>query len=413
MEEPFDLADEVHRRILEHLVTLFVGESLFVFLEKSVEPLSDILVELLIDVFSFYATKELNDDFTSHLEFISKLFYQSREIWSRDFGLISRLHFEDCCKMIQTAVTDDLNNEEEDSVTPNLKLDFYKHLCITPTRKLVSSHVLFLLNHFNHALNSKRLKLSTKSAVLKASRYMLSHLNFKGIYVQNSSSSMEDEKQESSETLDSATKPLWSTVKTVYEHCYKLTKSPSLRTSAIKVMIQILRKCPKNFFISECDGFLNKIRLTNYFEYSSTFVEGLEIVYELLKGVEKYGDFSDIWYPKTEVKHVKKGDYSLEFRYSSRKYIGHRIEDLDNTCYELISPHKAFEVCFWTSKITNNLRSDMLRSWEEWKNATEILYKIMIQICIEDLEYGCEQALPSLIELGNNRVNESDGKKNY
>ena len=119
--------------------------------------------------------------------------------------------------MLQKAVIEDLNNEEEDSLTPSLKIHFYRYLCITPTRKLVSSHVLFLLNHFNHALSSKRLKSSTKSAALGSLKCLLAHLLFNDINIANSSSSMEDEKHESNDDPDSPTRLLWPSVKTLYE----------------------------------------------------------------------------------------------------------------------------------------------------------------------------------------------------
>lgn len=128
MTDPFDVNDEIHMRILEHFITLFVGEALFVYLEKTVQPLSDPLMDLLKDVFIHYATKEPHNDFTSLVPFIQNLFYKSQEIWSRDFGLMSRNHFEECYKMLQKAVIEDLNNEEEDSITPNLKINFYKYL---------------------------------------------------------------------------------------------------------------------------------------------------------------------------------------------------------------------------------------------------------------------------------------------
>lgn len=155
MSSHFDPKDEIHMRLLDHYITLFAGETLFIFLEKSTDPLSEILADLLRDIFSYYSTKELHHDFTSLIPFMVSLFNKAQEIWSRNFGLLSRLHFEDCYKMLQTVLIEDLNNEEEESVIPNLKLTFFKYLCITPTRKLVSSHVLFLLNHFNHALSSK------------------------------------------------------------------------------------------------------------------------------------------------------------------------------------------------------------------------------------------------------------------
>lgn len=95
MNNPFDRNDEIHKRILEHFITLFVGESLFIFLEKSTDSLTDMLADLLQDIFSYYSTKELKDDFTSLIPFVSDLFYKSQEIWSRNFGLLSRFHFED------------------------------------------------------------------------------------------------------------------------------------------------------------------------------------------------------------------------------------------------------------------------------------------------------------------------------
>lgn len=410
MKPPFDKDDEICQRILEYYITLFVGESLFVLLEKSTEPLSDILVDLLKDIFSHYSTKEMPSNYVCRISFLEKIFNEAQEIWSRCFGLMSKTHFEDWCKMIQKTVTEDLNNEEEDSVTPNLKLNFFKHLWITPTRKLVSSHVLFLLNHFNHALSSKRLKISTKSSALEALKWLLTHLNFKEIAVSNSSSSIEDEKQEMIEDPDLATKLLWPSVKSLYDHCYRLTKSNALRTKAIKVMIAILRKSPLSFFVKESHNFPSKIKLTNLLEYNASFLEGLKLVFEMIKGVERYGDYTDMWYPKIDVQLCEKGDFSIEFRHSTRKYNWHRIEAVNGQIYEILSPKDAFEAWFGTSKGINNSKIDMVRNWEDWKKASEILHKIMLQIWVEDLEFAWEYAIPSLIELGNSRLGESEGK---
>lgn len=132
MTYPFDKNDEIHIRILDHYTTLFVGETLFA--QKLTEPLNSILFELLQDIFSYYSTKDISNDFTSTIPFMNKLFDKSKEIWSKNFGLISQFHFEDWYKMLQKVMIDDLNNEENDSKTPNLKLYFYKYLCITPTK---------------------------------------------------------------------------------------------------------------------------------------------------------------------------------------------------------------------------------------------------------------------------------------
>jgi hypothetical protein len=172
---------------------------------------------------------------------------------------------------------------------------------------------------------------------------LLAHLNFKEIAVSNSSSSIEDEKQDIIEDPDSATKLLWPSVKSLYEQCYKLTKSNALRTKAIKVMITILQKSPLSFFIKESVNFPSKIRLANFLEYNSSFLEGLELVFEMIKGVERYGDYTDMWYPKIEVQQFEKGDFSIEFRHSTRKYKCHRIEAVQGHVYEILSPKDAFE----------------------------------------------------------------------
>lgn len=222
--------------------------------------------------------------------------------------------------MLQKVLIEDLNNEE-DSVTPNLKLNFYKHLCITPTRKQVSSHVLFLLNHFNHALSSKRLKSSTKYAVLEALKCLLANLTFMDMNIANSSSSLEDEKHEIGDDIaDSPIRCLWPSVKSIYDRCLKLTKISYLRFQATSVMITIIRKSPRNFFIDEHNGFLSKIRLNSFLEYKHTYIEGLKLVYEIIKGVEKYGDFSDLWHPKIFTEYAKEGITALEFKYSTRRY---------------------------------------------------------------------------------------------
>jgi len=128
MQPPFDPTDEIHIKILEHFITLIIGEILFFVLEKTSGQLSSTIVDILQDIFSHYATKELSNDFTSLIPFIQKLFLKCQEIWSRNFGMLSRNYFEECHKMLQTAIIEDLNNNDEDSVTPNLKITFYKYL---------------------------------------------------------------------------------------------------------------------------------------------------------------------------------------------------------------------------------------------------------------------------------------------
>jgi hypothetical protein len=93
MTYPFDKNDEIHIRMLDHYTTLFVGETLFA--QKLTEPLNSILFELLQDIFSYYSTKDISNDFTSTIPFMNKLFDKSKEIWSKNFGLISQFHFED------------------------------------------------------------------------------------------------------------------------------------------------------------------------------------------------------------------------------------------------------------------------------------------------------------------------------
>ena len=398
MSSPFDRNDEIHKRILEHFITLFVGESLFIFLEKSTDPLTDMLADLLRDIFSYYSTKELNDDFTSLIPFISDLFYKAQEIWSRNFGLLSRLHFEDCYKMLQKVLIEDLNNED-DSVTPNLKLNFFKHLCITPTRKLVSSHVLFLLNLFNHALSSKRLKSSTKYAVLEALKWLLANLTFMDMNIANSSSSLEDEKHEQNEDFaDSPIRWLWPSVKSIYDRWLKLTKISHLRFQATSVMITIIRKSPKNFFIEEHSGFLSKIRLNSFLEYKHTYIEGLKLIYEIIKGVEKYGDFTDLWHPKIFTECAREGEIGLEYKYSTRKYELYRIETTDTMWYRVITSKEAFELWFGWSNYSIQEKVNMVKNSKNWKQIMELYFKILFQIWIEDLEYGWEQAIPTLIK---------------
>ena len=254
MQPPFDPTDEIHIKILEHFITLIIGEILFFVLEKTSGQLSSTIVDILQDIFSHYATKELSNDFTSLIPFIQKLFLKCQEIWSRNFGMLSRNYFEEWHKMLQTAIIEDLNNNDEDSVTPNLKITFYKYLWITPTRKLVSSHVLFLLNNLNHALRSKKLDSSTKSAVLESLKCLLSHLTFDDMSATNSSSSIEEDKNQNREDTD--TKLLWPSVKLLYQNWYKLSKLSSLKLQAVNVMITILRKSPRDFFKNECSQFL-------------------------------------------------------------------------------------------------------------------------------------------------------------
>lgn len=172
MDSNFDRDNKVHMRILEHFTTLFVGDMLFHILfnltdlvgvsdeesfnnkspslsqHESVgsaisttylnQPLNKVLTDLLLDIFSFYSTTGLPDsssvsktsisqDYTLYLPFIIDLFDKAKEIWSRNFGLISQFYFEECYKMLQKVMIDDLNNEEY-SETANLKLQFYKYL---------------------------------------------------------------------------------------------------------------------------------------------------------------------------------------------------------------------------------------------------------------------------------------------
>lgn len=88
MSEPFDPNDDIHLKILENYVTLFVGETLFIFLEKSVEPLNSDLFDLLKDINYYYATKE-----RTSMDLMLPI--NALDIWSRDFGLLSRFHFEE------------------------------------------------------------------------------------------------------------------------------------------------------------------------------------------------------------------------------------------------------------------------------------------------------------------------------
>ena len=197
MNISLDSTNLVRIKILEYLTTLIVGEMLFNILfnlgefaggndinsanHRSVhvfgqdasvgqgnasEPLNNILTDLLLDIFAYYSTQSIEDRYLANLNFSNSLFFKAKEVWSKNFGLVSQFYFEECYKVLQKVMIDDLNNQE-DSETPNRKLCFYKYLCITPTKKLISSHVLFLLNHFKHALSSKRLIHSTKIAVLQ------------------------------------------------------------------------------------------------------------------------------------------------------------------------------------------------------------------------------------------------------
>ena len=127
----------------------------------------------------------------ANLSFSNSLFFKAKEVWSKNFGLVSQFYSEECYKILQKLMIDDLNNQE-DSETPNRKLCFYKYQCITPTKKLVSSYVLFLLNHFKHVLSSKRLKNLTKTPVLKWLKCLLKYLSFADLSITNSSSSLED-----------------------------------------------------------------------------------------------------------------------------------------------------------------------------------------------------------------------------
>jgi len=66
--------------------------------------------------------------------------------------------------------------------------------------------------------------------------------------------------------------------------------------------------------------FIAKVKIPNLFESNVSFLDGLELVYEMVKGVEKYGDYSDLWYPLTLKGSVTEGDFNLEFRCSEQKY---------------------------------------------------------------------------------------------
>jgi hypothetical protein len=56
--------------------------------------LNEILLELLQDIFIYYASEEIDLDLESSIPFVVDLFYQSKEIWSRNFGLFSKISFE-------------------------------------------------------------------------------------------------------------------------------------------------------------------------------------------------------------------------------------------------------------------------------------------------------------------------------
>jgi hypothetical protein len=60
-----------------------------------------------------------------------------------------------------------------------------------------------------------------------------------------------------------------------------------MRIPATNVMITILRMAPRWFFIHECNNFLNKIKLSTLFDNKRTYLDGLRIVYEIVKGQEK------------------------------------------------------------------------------------------------------------------------------
>lgn len=156
--------------------------------------------------------------------------------------------------------------------------------------------------------------------MLEALKCLLANLAFIDLTIANSSSSLEDEKHEIDDDNDSPIKCLWPSVKSIYERCLKLTKNAALRFRAINVMITIIRKSPKNFFIQEYSGFVQKIKLSQILEYKPSYFEGLKLVYEIIKGVEKYGDFSDLWLPKILIGKTVKGSVALEYRYTTRKY---------------------------------------------------------------------------------------------
>lgn len=164
MDIILDSTNLVRIKILEHFTTLIVGEMLFNILfnlgefaggndmdsvhNRSVqasnhdispshanasEPLNTILKDLLLDIFAYYSTQSIENRYLASLKYLKSLFFKAKEVWSKNFGLISQFYFEDCYKILQKVMIDDLNNQE-DSETPNKKLHFYKYLCITPTK---------------------------------------------------------------------------------------------------------------------------------------------------------------------------------------------------------------------------------------------------------------------------------------
>ena len=116
---------------------------------------------------------------------------------------------------------------------------------------------------------------------------MLKYLSFADLNITNSSSSLEDEKYENIDDLDSPIKCLWPSVKLIYAQCSKLIKINSVKIPAIYVMITIVRMAPKNFYIDECENFCNKIKLSSILDCKNTYLDGLKIVYEIIRGYKK------------------------------------------------------------------------------------------------------------------------------
>lgn len=110
--------------------------------------------------------------------------------------------------------------------------------------------------------------------------------------------------------------------------------------------------------LASCLGF----KIQSFFEFRRNLSEGLELVYELIKGVDRYGDFTDLWYPKTQIQKINEGEFTLEYRHSSRKYYCHRVEDYDKMYYEILSPRNAFEICVGNTKALITERAELVKN---------------------------------------------------
>ena len=83
----------------------------------------------------------------------------------------------------------------------------------------------------------------------------------------------------------------------------------------------------------------------------------------------------------------------------SSKYERHRTEILDNKIIDIMSPRNAFYLVFGDSTAASATRIEMVKNDTNWTEKIKFYYKILMQICVENIEYACQKVIPKLISV--------------